>query len=167
MKNNSKILKILKIWKIILLILIIILILFLVKLWYYKKYQYKGPWEITSEEQIKANNQRIENYANRRIKGTEVKDLLAKVAISVSNSGEPDVNSITIKQKYDNKPKTLDNDFLEIEKMTDYKQKEDYLNKLNKLINNIIISAHYKVVPTDKDPKSGLIIEITIEDGDN
>lgn len=166
MKNNSKILKILRIWKIILLILIIILILFLLKLWYYKKYQYKGPWEIKSKEQIEVNNQRIENYADRRIKGSELKDLLSRISIAVSTSYAPDLDSITIKPKYDNKPETLDNDFPEIERLTDYKQKDDYLNKLHKLLNNIRVNAHYRVVPTDRE-ESGQIIEITIEDGDN
>lgn len=166
MKNNSKILKILKIWKIILLILIIILMLFLVELWYYKKYKYKGPWEITSEEQIKANNQRIENYADRRIKGSELKDLLAELSIAVVNSDTPIQNSITIKPKEDNKPDTLDKDFPEINRITENSQKQDYLDKINKLSNNIRMNARYRVVPTDRE-KSGQIIEITIEDADN
>lgn len=126
-----------------------------------------GGSEKLTQKQIAANNQRIENYANRRIKGSELKDLLSEISISVSSSDAPAANSITIKPKDDNKPNTLDNDFPKIDKLTDDKQKEDYLGKINKLINNIKVNAHYKVVPTDRDPKSGLIIGITVENGDN
>ena len=120
-----------------------------------------------NQEQIAANNQRIENYTNRTIKGSELKDLLSKISIAVSTSDAPAANSITIKPKDENKPNTLDNNFQKIDKLTDDKQKEDYLNKVNNLVNNIRTNAHYKVVPTDKDPKSGLIIGITVENGDN
>lgn len=166
MKNNSKILKILKIWKIILLILIIILLLLLVKLWYYKKYQYTPPWEKSPEEEATLINLRIEKYADRRIKGSELKDFLAELSIAVANSETPLKYSITIKPKEDNKPDTLDKDFPEINRMTENSQKQDYLDKVEKLSDNIRINRHYRVVPTDRE-KSGLIIEITIEDGDN
>lgn len=126
-----------------------------------------GGSEKLTQKQIAANNQIIENYANRRIKGSELKELLSEISIAVSNSDAPAANSINIKAKDDNKPNTLDNDFPKIEKLTDDKQKEDYLNKINKLGNNIRVNAHYKVVPTDRDPKSGLIIGITVENGDN
>lgn len=166
MKNNSKILRILKIWKIILFILIIILILFLVKLWYYKKYQYVYPWEIMHEEEIKANNQRIENHTDRRIKGSELKDFLSQISIAVSTSDRPTQISITIKPKEDNKPNTLDNDFPIIDKINDDKQKEEYLNKIHKLMENVISTDMFKITATKKDER-GLIIEITIEDADN
>lgn len=50
--------------------------------------------------------------------------------------------------------------------MTENSQKQDYLDKLNKLENNIRSNDHFKITATKKDER-GLIIEITIEDGEN
>lgn len=98
MKNNSKILKM---WKIILLILILItiFILFIVRIWYYMPYPSAKPRKMPPEQEAALINQRIENYTDRRIKGTELKDLLSKISIAVSTSDSPAANSITIKQK--------------------------------------------------------------------
>ena len=163
MKKNSKILKM---WKIVLLILITIFILFIAKIWYYMPYPSAKPRKMPPEQEAALINQRIENYTGRRIKGTELKDLLSKIAIDVSNSDAPAANSITIKQKEDNKPKTINNDFPEINRMKENSQKQDYLDKLNKLENNIRSNDHFKITATKKE-KPGLIIEITIEDGEN
>lgn len=116
-----------------------------------------------NQQQIKAQNQLIENYTNRRIKGIELKELLADIRVAVQSSDAPAANSVGI--SFDDQKQPNLNGGAPVEKITKDDQKDDFLKKIGDLRNAVKVNEYYKVTEGEVDNGTGLIKSVVLHNG--